>query len=1315
MPQLLKKLSQRKRTKRTTSGSVTPHLVPAASDQQLSKAAPNGSAACLPHDKASPPTPRKSSGTLESGAVALNGTVCPQPANGNDIPQDDLSQDLREAWNLATTDPKPRKADKVLQTLENGMAGAMETQSNGVALVGEIKPSIEAMGVMNAIEKGIISLGEVMPDLIGALDELAKLHPYVCTCCRILSLQLLRFIQVAVLAFKAVWSLEQKRRSNDKKILSLHKDMKDMMEALIQLRDVKDVNKPDPNGSTIRGRMEVVIKSATKDIKDCGHACYTYSQKKLVVKVLKGPGWERKLASYAVTFTTRRSELKFALSIHTALQVDRLVGNVDEKIDAMMKMFAQFVTPDQKAMAQLVEQKGGSACLDDKALQELNDYENKATAPQRASATHGGKSVKPMDLDDLKDDLNTDPDTAMKESMTVFTRKFEVRQRQITDEVKRIVEREGDRVIGAVTAGPHDKIIDPHVHEIWKEMGWRGHVKARHFVMALRDHFQEEYKAKNVAERQTGPLPRPGIDTEDEWALEYIDVVRLQSILEAFDDDTSGFVTVAEANAFTKMRPSDWNLPRWIAYWAIGHHQAMQDYANKINELLAKMFAIVSHVKPENKSVVNHYLKTVYQGVYTLVDSLNVCYINSTLQEKFQSYIEAEEARIRGNLETTKYDIDSLDTLELITGDGRIDKYVLPVLYLLLERHLKIFHICRDHVIHPNELRDAADTTEYVFDAVNARLEVLRWLFKQQKLDLKQQFKSFSFGLYEYLNEPNLLWDDKIVQAAEHMEYTYDGSLEKQDIDVDKILNYPCDQDPLDFAAYELPVANKYSDGVDVLPLVAGLLSVPWHGFFWPRMQKYPSGGMLSLTFEPSYVQGDVQHFTGVGRAMRFDFKISGECRASDRPDQPGIVVLFTRKFLSHVPPTDYWIGTWDVATDAITGTLGNEKNRKTHPASFVFKRMPPEHMRFVPAPVELEHKQDKSRALWRFAIEAVRHQVRRDRWSWVFFKERRDTRRRFIELYIRGSGSSTFGVPLSNEECEEFNRILKLLTTADCRFYSSFAEVQIRKITNHDIKCDSCRGIIDGARLTCLVCQMKETFNTVDFHDSPSCKFTKLVLRDDMQKPHLPHHDLMKVRRVVHTRQYGKTYRDAKEALKNARAFFKTPKRVAADRNASDGDSDADTEDEGGHAPVSAKRLSQKLALAVPGSEDNLPRGLASNLMSPMPATPSPAPGSVSSGPLCCNSTCKEPITQPCWYCVQCGDAAFICLDCDAKGDVSFKGHDFKTHDLVRVRELVEEKVLTIEERLSKVEAAVDGRLAKVDGRLAKVEQLLKQLAGTT
>jgi hypothetical protein len=132
MPRLLKKLSRkslRKRSQSITSPvevhSEDPPPLPtpksAASDASygyvISRAPPlptsnlNGSSPYLPHvDKPFPPEP-----------VAPNGGPYPPPplviANGNAVPEDDFSKDLRGAWTSATTAPKVSKVDKVLLQL----------------------------------------------------------------------------------------------------------------------------------------------------------------------------------------------------------------------------------------------------------------------------------------------------------------------------------------------------------------------------------------------------------------------------------------------------------------------------------------------------------------------------------------------------------------------------------------------------------------------------------------------------------------------------------------------------------------------------------------------------------------------------------------------------------------------------------------------------------------------------------------------------------------------------------------------------------------------------------------------------------------------------------------------------------------------------------------------------------------------------------------------------------------------------------------------------------------------------------------------
>jgi hypothetical protein len=55
--------------------------------------------------------------------------------------------------------------------------------------------------------------------------------------------------------------------------------------------------------------------------------------------------------------------------------------------------------------------------------------------------------------------------------------------------------------------------------------------------MALRDYYQENAEDSDAAAGAASGKKRP-----DDWALAYLNVSRLQSISEAFDDDASGFV-----------------------------------------------------------------------------------------------------------------------------------------------------------------------------------------------------------------------------------------------------------------------------------------------------------------------------------------------------------------------------------------------------------------------------------------------------------------------------------------------------------------------------------------------------------------------------------------------------------------------------------------------------------------------------------------------------------------------------------------------------------------------------------------------------
>jgi len=77
-------------------------------------------------------------------------------------------------------------------------------------------------------------------------------------------------------------------------------------------------------------------------------------------------------------------------------------------------------------------------------------------------------------------------------------------------------------------------------------------------VLALRDHYLEKLASeiKGLPDMDTTAINNS--TDPDAWAIKYVDVMWVQPILEAFDDDASGFITVTEVNRFTSSRPADW-------------------------------------------------------------------------------------------------------------------------------------------------------------------------------------------------------------------------------------------------------------------------------------------------------------------------------------------------------------------------------------------------------------------------------------------------------------------------------------------------------------------------------------------------------------------------------------------------------------------------------------------------------------------------------------------------------------------------------------------------------------------------------------
>lgn len=79
-------------------------------------------------------------------------------------------------------------------------------------------------------------------------------------------------------------------------------------------------------------------------------------------------------------------------------------------------------------------------------------------------------------------------------------------------------------------------------------------------MLALRDYYLEKFASESTSVRGICTSAIVGSLHPDAWAIKFVDVIRLQPILEAIDDDASGFITIEEMNRFTISRPVDWRL-----------------------------------------------------------------------------------------------------------------------------------------------------------------------------------------------------------------------------------------------------------------------------------------------------------------------------------------------------------------------------------------------------------------------------------------------------------------------------------------------------------------------------------------------------------------------------------------------------------------------------------------------------------------------------------------------------------------------------------------------------------------------------------
>ncbi|KAI0780323.1 hypothetical protein C8Q74DRAFT_1330835 [Fomes fomentarius] len=1082
---------------------------------------------------------------------------------------------------------KDRKASKAADKADSVVSG--------------VKSGAEATD--HGLRDGIGDLAGNVRPLVDVLQAVAKVHP---------------FIEVAVNAFVIVVELNSKRRESDEKIDVLFSTMRDMMEPLQRLETVRDstvTTRPaERAGSstaratlTIRSRLEDLVLQTAQDIKRCANACDVYAKKRLLTKLIRSAAWDGTFAQYIELFARRRGEFLFRIAVHNGEMLDeaqqRLSG-IDEKVEELLRVVkspSRRLSREEVALREVVERAGGldGVATDDAKLEAVVRAEPRAAMLSRglSGASKVDEEVDAGVLAHLKAELVESMADALERNFEIFERKFKLQELNIVWEIRRTTRDEGDRIIEMVLDGPHRDIRNSEIRRIWVDSGWRVRVKSQDFALALYDHFRrssgrvEGYTEKHPEATSTRMTP------DERAALQSLPLGRMHSVIEAIDVDATGFVTVASVNRFSDSRPDGWSLLQWVLYWAIGWVSSMAVYRDKIETLVAKMSSLRRGIRTVDQEVLDMYLLSVHRKVESLTRSFRVGSpaISIPLAKQFQQYTDDVEAWLRKGLETVKYIIDARDTLTLIIGSGRMEEILFPLLFLLLSRDFQVLRLCQTRYISPEELIAAWHNLQIVVTAFQDRFEHLKDVFEYQNSDLTVSFRRSVCGMLEYWHDPVKLWalsnvEKDIFQECEYRDEE-EGPTEPQ------VLNFPLATDHL----YPCPEAGLTADDVksEVKPIVG-----EWNGFFF-QQQGRPCAAMYSFDFQAADPTSPVA-FVARGRAPHrgSEFVVTGALN-QDGEEAPGYS-LWLRFVPSHYNTYNiYFTGRVDNDGAVFSGSWGTSQHDM--PFTFEFRRIPAEVI--VCRPSADTFRNNRAAALWSFALTTVHAQVLRGMRSTRVLAQRRRKKREW-EAFVAGE-------PL--DACELF----RTTTFADACYYYATLLHRIRNVV-HNCFCDHCGQVITGARVLCLECGVD---NTIDVCDDAMC-VEAVIAVDGLSDPHLPTHDVVKIRGPVQTREIGRVLKTSKAALARARSLLDTA--------------------------LSLETPSVPLMPHLhrhPGTGTGTHGGGlgAERVRSYGPSTR-----------LRC-IRCFKAIRYPCWFCSECQDPVFVCPTCDGSGG-SRKGATFRS-----------------------------------------------------
>ncbi|KAF9441858.1 hypothetical protein P691DRAFT_682710, partial [Macrolepiota fuliginosa MF-IS2] len=1127
-----------------------------------------------------------------------------------------------------------------------------------------------------AIDNAISGFGDTVKVVLNGLDALSTIHPV---------------IGVAVVAFKLVVTLNMTRVENNQKVVAVKIQMQQMMCMLLHLRHFRDKKEVMPDGSILEDQLKGLMEQIAVDIKGCGSVCDFYLKKGFIVRTLKSPIYEGRLGGYMTKFMDYRDQLDKTLTVRMASGINEMSEKLDAHSsalrsisDELKSLFRKLDTQREREVIEYIERNGGAnAIVERSELVQGLIKKSGETVEGLVDKVPAGKSAVDSFKEKLRKELSEDINVVLQRNLMHFRQKLDVQEINI----KEALEKQGKYIVNTLSEGTHNKIKDPDMQEVWRDMGHKGSVKARNFALALRDYFTEKFAGTPIVRAGASGIatPEPGPTTasqqpsqidspllralvDDRWAFEYLSVSNIQPIIETIDDDGSGFISIKEANTFAIGRPKDWSLLHWIAFWAKGWEMSLANYKNKIFLILQEMIRLREKVLPANTYYVDTYIgHHTLSGVEFVLRPTQTASVYSygrvcsDLISLTEAYTGAEEERLRKSLEKIGYEVDSTATVTLITGRGRIERYLFPLLYLILRRHLEVFHYAKRHVVDSEEFSHMSSTLMSIFSVVDERIESLRAIYDQLHLDVDKHLQKFSFGMfhdiatkgYRYGSRKSLImdWSDtswaesEFVEDPENARPVFTSDLGAQDTYHAEWKGWPphsFDEDPFTNTMEGLWTGQTFRRRGTGSRLMQLKIEVDAQDRNILKGFAVTHHGKLEMYGRRRWV-GDAD-----SGFERFDMVMASSDSTANKDAKEGIA--------DGVP--------------AGTGTTALERIKYEGPNNnFILRRTPVEVFQF--RHILEEGSGDKVKARWHFLRQAILHLIRSRRWSRSYFAVWNTDRRKFLDNYKRDwlSGSKGLAIhnPLTQEEKEEFLNLRSRVPPTIAYLWESSLRWSLNRLTWHYyIGCDGCDCLLVESRFICLTCLDPEMSNSFDL--CARC-IDKPAERDDFT--HSTDHTLIKAEQHVHSYYFA-------WLIDEARSMTTRLKKVFAESQSG-------------------------LAQDTQGVNDHdTPRSSSFELLC-----------------VCCG----KPVAIPFWVCLTCTPETYICYDCEqgkkpvkgefGSGDHSSSHHLLRLHNLEPAR-FEREKVDPIVARVGSLEAAVNGRFEALESRVqARIAALETRIAG--